>query len=228
MVDLSGLPAPGSPDEAAAIRERVLSMQPEAENLAVDVYLAAFEKHGGIVEERITGEALTSPSVQMRALPDGTVELLSTHDQLLGGASGQKYLGCVFPANPDYAAAIAEPAMVIGRRLAELGALGRFAVDFVVVQDDTRRVDALRDRVEPPQGRHHPSVPHPAIPHRRHLRRRARGLPDPERQPQVSGRDRPLRGRTAQGTDRARSCSTSSCATVCISTRPGAREWCST
>jgi hypothetical protein len=79
---------------------------------------------------------LTSPSVQMRALPDGTVELLSTHDQLLGGASGQKYLGCVFPANPEYAAAIAEPAMVVGRHLAKLGVLGRFAVDFVVVQDD--------------------------------------------------------------------------------------------
>ncbi|MFG1931491.1 peptide ligase PGM1-related protein [Mycobacterium sp. NPDC048908] len=137
MVDLSDLPAPDSPDEAATIRDRLLHMQPEAEGLAVEVYLAAFEKHGGIVEERITGEALTSPSVQMRALPDGSVELLSTHDQLLGGASGQKYLGCVFPANPDYAAAIAEPAMVIGRRLAELGALGRFAVDFVVVQDNT-------------------------------------------------------------------------------------------
>jgi hypothetical protein len=136
VMDLGGLPAPGSPDEAFAIRDRVLGITPEAEDLAVDVYLAAFEKHGGIVEERITGAALTSPSVQMRALPDGTVELLSTHDQLLGGGSGQKYLGCVFPANPDYAAAIAEPAMVIGRRLAELGALGRFAVDFVVVQDD--------------------------------------------------------------------------------------------
>ena len=66
--------------------------------------MAAFEKGGGIVEERITGVALESPSVQMRALPDGTVELLSTHDQLLGGASGQKYLGCVFPADPGYAA----------------------------------------------------------------------------------------------------------------------------
>ena len=136
-VDLNGLPAPGSSNEAAAITERLLGMQPEAEDLAVDVYLAAFEKHGGIVEERITGVALTSPSVQMRALPDGTVELLSTHDQLLGGASGQKYLGCVFPANPGYAASIAEPAMVIGRHLAELGVLGRFAVDFVVVQDDS-------------------------------------------------------------------------------------------
>ena len=137
LVDLRGLPAVGSSDEAAAITDRLLGMQPEAESLAVDVYLAAFEKHGGIVEERITGTALTSPSVQMRALPDGTVELLSTHDQLLGGASGQKYLGCVFPADPGYAAAIAEPAMVIGRHLAELGVLGRFAVDFVVVQDDS-------------------------------------------------------------------------------------------
>ena len=137
LVDLHGLPAPGSPDEAAAITERLLGMQLEAEKLTIETYLAAFEKNGGIVEERITGVALTSPSVQMRALPDGTVELLSTHDQLLGGKSGQKYLGCVFPADAAYAASIAEPAMVIGRHLATLGVLGRFAVDFVVVQDDS-------------------------------------------------------------------------------------------
>src|ERR1700752_2308883 len=93
MVDLSGLPAPGSPNEAAVIKECLLSMQPESEKLDVAAYLAAFEKNGGIVEERITGEALTSPSVQMRAVPDQTVELLSTHDQLLGFARGQKFLG---------------------------------------------------------------------------------------------------------------------------------------
>ncbi len=137
VVDLHGLPAPGSSDEAEVIRKRVLGMQLEAENLALDVYLAAFEENGGIVEERITGVRLTSPSVQMRALPGGTVELLSTHDQLLGGASGQKYLGCVFPADPAYAALIAEPAMVVGRHLAQLGVLGRFAVDFVVVQEES-------------------------------------------------------------------------------------------
>ena len=137
VVDLHDLPPSGSPQEAPAIAERLRGMQLEAENLALDVYLAAFEKYGGIVEERITGVRLTSPSVQMRALPDCTVELLSTHDQLLGGASGQKYLGCVFPADPGYAALIAEPAMVIGRHLAKLGTLGRFAVDFVVVQDDS-------------------------------------------------------------------------------------------
>ena len=136
LVVLGDLPAAGAPDEAAVLEARIRAMQLEDEKLALDAYLAAFEEHGGIVEERITGNAFTSPSVQMRALPDGTVELLSTHDQLLGGASGQRYLGCVFPADPGYAALIAEPAMVIGRRLAELGTLGRFAVDFVVVQDD--------------------------------------------------------------------------------------------
>jgi len=137
VVDLTGLPEIGADDEAAVIAERVLNMELEAEDLALEVYLAAFEKHGGIVEERITGVVLTSPSVQMRALPDGTVELLSTHDQLLGGRSGQKYLGCVFPADPAYAAAISEPAMVVGRYLAGMGVLGRFAVDFVVVRDES-------------------------------------------------------------------------------------------
>jgi len=136
LLDLRELPAPGSPDEAGAIRQRLAHLQPEDQRLSVETYLAAFEQGGGIVEERITGTELTSPSVQMRALPDGTVELLSTHDQLLGGASGQRYLGCVFPADPAYAAMIAEHAMVIGHHLAERGVLGRFAVDFVTVRDE--------------------------------------------------------------------------------------------
>lgn len=136
VVDLHGLPDIGSAEEAAAIADRVLGMSLEDENLTLAKYLDAFAANGGIVEERISGAKLTSPSVQMRALPDGTVELLSTHDQLLGGKSGQSYLGCVFPADPAYAAHIAESAMVIGRHLVTLGVLGRFAVDFVAVQDD--------------------------------------------------------------------------------------------
>ncbi len=100
----------------------------------------------------------------MRALPDGTVELLSTHDQLLGGPSGQAYLGCVFPAAPDYAALIAEPALVVGRHLAARGVLGRFAVDFVAVQDDEGDVVGVRDRAQPAQGRHDPPLPDAPVP----------------------------------------------------------------
>lgn len=136
LVELGDLPAPGSDDERAVLRTRIEGLQPEAADLSPGDFLVAFERLGGIVEERITGTALTSPSVQMRVLPDGTVELLSTHDQLLGGASGQKYLGCVFPADPAYSRKITEPALAIGRHLAGEGVLGRFAVDFVTVQDD--------------------------------------------------------------------------------------------
>lgn len=136
LVELGDLPAPGSDGERAVLRARIEGLQPEAADLSPSDFLVAFERLGGIVEERITGTALTSPSVQMRVLPDGTVELLSTHDQLLGGASGQQYLGCVFPADPAYSRKITEPAMAIGRHLAGKGVLGRFAVDFVTVQDD--------------------------------------------------------------------------------------------
>ncbi len=66
--------------------------------------------------------------------PTGTVELLSTHDQLLGGASGQSYLGCAFPADPGYARMISDDALAVGERLRELGTLGRFAIDYVVVR----------------------------------------------------------------------------------------------
>jgi hypothetical protein len=134
LVRLTGLPAPGAPDERAAVLDRLKNMELESETTPMDVYLAKFQQGAGIVEERIVGTDIESPSVQLRVLPDGTVQLLSTHDQLLGGASGQKYLGCVFPAAPQYARIITQHAETIGKQLAERGALGRFAVDFVVVR----------------------------------------------------------------------------------------------
>jgi hypothetical protein len=135
VVRLAGLPDPGEPDEREAVVNRLAEMELESENTPYEVYVAKFAEGGGIVEERIEGDELRSPSVQLTVLPGGVVELLSTHDQLLGGASGQSYLGCVFPADREYAGLITEHASRIGHRLAELGALGRFAVDFVVVRD---------------------------------------------------------------------------------------------
>ena len=137
LVDLAGIAELPDSRRRSAISARVRAMQLESPNLPLDLYLAKFEQDGGIVEERIVGEELRSPSVQLRARPDGSVELLSTHDQLLGGASGQSYLGCLFPADPAYSRLISEPAQRIGDRLASAGALGRFAIDFVVVKDET-------------------------------------------------------------------------------------------
>lgn len=135
-MNLEGLPPPGAPDEPRELEDCVRSMALEHEEMGIDAYLAALDRLGGIVEERITGAELRSPSVQLRVTPLGEVELLSTHDQLLGGPSGQSYLGCRFPADFGYARAISAEATKIARRLADEGALGRFAVDFVVTRDD--------------------------------------------------------------------------------------------
>lgn len=90
------------------------------------------EEGGAIVELLLRGPQLASPSVQMRILPDGTEEVVSTHDQLLGGPDDQVYLGCRFPANAAYRDPIQEHACKVAKVLAAEGVIGSFALDFVV------------------------------------------------------------------------------------------------
>jgi len=134
VIDLSGLPAPGDSKEKAMLEKRLRAMQFELAGVTYESYMKKLQERKGVVEERILGEEIRSPSVQLRVTPLGVVELLSTHDQLLGGRSGQSYLGCVFPADPGYAASITQEAAKVGRRLAKEGVIGRFALDFVVVR----------------------------------------------------------------------------------------------
>jgi hypothetical protein len=94
---------------------------------------------GGIVEERIAGERFSSPSAQVDIRPGGKVVVLATHEQILGGESGQVYLGCRFPADPAYSGELAEHAAAIGETLAREGAIGRFSVDFVAASDSAGR-----------------------------------------------------------------------------------------
>src|SRR5262245_51876047 len=99
------------------------------------MYMAKLAELAGIVEERVIGEEIRSPSVQLRITPLGQLEVLSTHDQVLGGPSGQSYLGCRFPADPAYAPLITREAVKVGQELVGEGVLGRFAFDFVVVRN---------------------------------------------------------------------------------------------
>jgi hypothetical protein len=136
LVELRGLPAPGSATERDAVRAAVEQMQFELAGATYEAYTAKLAERGGVIEERVQGRDFKSPSVQLRVTPLGDVELLSTHDQLLGGPSGQSYLGCVFPADPEYAPEITRHAAKVGRRLAREGVIGRFALDFVAVRND--------------------------------------------------------------------------------------------
>lgn len=135
-IDLTSLPAPGAAGDAAAVQQRIEAMRFESPKMTLERFTAKLAEHGGIVEELISGRDFRSPSAQLRITPLGDVEPLSTHDQMLGGPSGQAYLGCRFPASPDYAVAIMREAMKVGHRLKREGVLGRFALDFVTVLND--------------------------------------------------------------------------------------------
>jgi len=134
VIDLTGLPAPSDSKKVAMLDDRLRAMMFELPGTTYESYMQKLQERSGVVEERIMGEEFRSPSAQLRITPLGKVELLSTHDQLLGGPSGQSYLGCVFPADTAYAPLITREAEKVGKRLAKEGVIGRFALDFVVVR----------------------------------------------------------------------------------------------
>ncbi|MEM7062334.1 MAG: peptide ligase PGM1-related protein [Cyanobacteria bacterium P01_B01_bin.77] len=96
---------------------------------------------GAISEAFIEGDIKRSPSVQGHITPDRTVEILSTHDQILGGPDGQVFLGCRFPADSDYRMELQEMGRRIGEVLAKRGALERYSVDFIAVQTGPQQWD---------------------------------------------------------------------------------------
>jgi hypothetical protein len=121
-------------DLAVAADDLRGAIEVEDPELTVEEYFAALDDQGGIVEERIEGDPFRSPSVQLRMSPAGQVDIMSTHDQVLGGPHGQTYFGCHFPSDQDYAGRIAAEGLKVGRRLAREGVIGRASVDFAAVQ----------------------------------------------------------------------------------------------
>ena len=130
----AGDPTRVAQDLRRRVEERIRAMALENQRITLTAYLDKLEERGGVVEERIVGDEVRSPSVQLRVTPLGELELLSTHDQVLGGPTGQVYLGARFPADPAYAMEITRAAEAVGLVLLRKGVIGRFALDFVVVR----------------------------------------------------------------------------------------------
>ena len=108
-----------------------------ASDISSKQFIEMFNGMGGVVEEFIEGEIKESPSVQCRINPSGDADILSTHDQLLGGESNQVFLGSSFPASAEYTVAIAEMGKLVTDELQKEGVLGRFAIDFISVKHAT-------------------------------------------------------------------------------------------
>lgn len=106
-----------------------------AGDLSYKDFMYKFQHMGGIVEAFVDGAIKTSPSVQCRINPLGDCKVISTHDQEVGGESGQVFLGAYFPAQQDYAIEIGEYGLRVAQALQKNGVMGRFAVDFISVKE---------------------------------------------------------------------------------------------
>ncbi|MDQ3620231.1 MAG: peptide ligase PGM1-related protein [Actinomycetota bacterium] len=100
---------------------------------------------GGIVEELKRSDGLVSPSVQLRISATGSIEVVSSHDQVLGGLDNQVYLGCQFPARAEYRQTIHELAARVGGELAAEGVIGVFGIDFIVILEGESRAIYLSE-----------------------------------------------------------------------------------
>ena len=119
-------------DESMSVHLKIL-----AKDLTEKLFFEKIYEMGGITEEFIEADIKTSPSVQCLINPLQEIEVLSTHDQLLGGEDGQIFIGASFPASNDYNISLAEEGKKIARVLAAKGALGRFAIDFISVKQNS-------------------------------------------------------------------------------------------
>lgn len=124
--------------EAREILAREIPQQAryQAPGMNWDGFLRKFIQMEGIVEEFLEGDPKESPSVQLRITPLGESQLISTHDQKLGGPDGQVFIGCSFPARRDYQKALHEAGNAIGEVLAKTGTIGRLSIDFLAIPKD--------------------------------------------------------------------------------------------
>jgi hypothetical protein len=119
-------------------------IKPVAKGMSFSAFLRKFEVMEGVVEAYIEGDEKNSPSVQCRVNPLGEVDIISTHEQTMGGESGQVFLGAHFPANTVYAAEISAMGRSVAEVLRNKGILGRFGIDFISVREgDTWKHYAL-------------------------------------------------------------------------------------
>ncbi len=117
------------------ILERLPQLRFEAPAEHWESYEQKFHDMAGVVECFVEGKHKESPSSQNRVNAVGQAQSISTHDQVLGGPSGQVFLGCTFPADPRYRLEVQDSGMKVAEVMAAKGVIGRFATDFVSIPD---------------------------------------------------------------------------------------------
>ena len=129
-----------APKDATAtwVRSQLPKLAFEAPAMTWEMYRDKLQHMGGIVEAFVEGQGKRSPSAQYRIDPLGELEVISTHDQVLGGTADQVFLGCRFPADDGYRLDIQAEGLKAAKQLRDAGVIGRFGVDFISAREGDR------------------------------------------------------------------------------------------
>lgn len=122
--------------ESQIRRQLFVQMDIVAKGLTHEKFFEKFKGMGGIVEAFIEGKEKTTPSVQCRVNPLGKIDIISTHDQIMGGTDDQIFLGGSFPASAEYNVEIGKLSRKIADKLKDKGVMGRFGIDFLSVKEN--------------------------------------------------------------------------------------------
>lgn len=103
-------------------------------------YLERLGLEGGVVEEFVEGDPC---SVEVRIDLDGSVDVIGTHEEMMGGENFQVYLGCRFPASQRLAGELGRLGLTLGRWMAQQGVVGRFTANFLATPKGGQVVEKL-------------------------------------------------------------------------------------
>ena len=77
------------------------------------------------------------------AIGDGTVDVIGTHEELMGGENSQVYLGCRFPASQRLAGPLGAWGQKLGEWMAREGVVGRFTANFLATPKGGESIEEL-------------------------------------------------------------------------------------
>jgi len=116
-------------------RELLNRLVPVFDSISPEKFLEQVNEGSCVVECLVGDGTKRSPSVQCQIDPSGALGIVSTHEQLFSKTGSQHFAGCMLPAQrPQY---LHRAGRRVGEYLRELGVIGTFGIDFVVVEEDS-------------------------------------------------------------------------------------------
>jgi hypothetical protein len=141
VIDLSAIQELSTPDSTPetvrlrlATRKALETMDFCCRGRTWEDFLAEIRQMGAIFELFVEGDTIASPSVQVVVNEDFSVDVLSTHEQIL---EKQVYVGCRFPAGEAYRKKLMMYGKMVGEFFAEKKITDHFSVDFICVRHST-------------------------------------------------------------------------------------------